>query len=476
MANIGVSAVPRFAEKRKIKLVNVASLVAIPWFLMPTVRLIMHFDWRACVVDYIVALGSIAAPYLNYRKRYNLARFSVSFSNYIGMVALSLIYGRFLGTHIVLFAWLICNLYFFDNKRIIAFFTAVIALTVVGLEYYFHYVGAWQNEPRITIEYFAVLASITFFVVFAITSMYKTDGLLYSTTIEETNEALEQLNEEIIIQNEALNHQKNYIDEQKQRIESSFNATRDSIRYALNIQRAILKPEKSVQTLIAKSFIVYRPKDIVSGDFYWVNEVDGQKVIIVVDCTGHGVPGAFMTIVANSLLNEIVISNKITDPARILQELDNKLLTTFLPNSETANSGIATVRDGMDVAICCLTETEVLFAGAKRPLYYIIGGELFEEKGSRHAVGVTTQTWKDFETIRMPRKDGAQYYMFSDGVTDQFDSANRKRYSSRQFRNLLTQISDKKLPQQKTEILRSLYTWQGETVQTDDIVVLGFSL
>ncbi len=248
----------------------------------------------------------------------------------------------------------------------------------------------------------------------------------------------------------------------------------DSVRYALNIQAAILPLESEMSRLFPQHFVVYKPKDIVSGDFYWATEVDNLRFLAVLDCTGHGVPGAFMSMLGNSLLNQIVNQANTIPPATILMQL-HEGITNLLKQEETEN------KDGMDVCLCSFETledqtTKITFAGAKRPLYYAINGELQEVQGNRYSIGGILRNierqYKDNVLILPPR---SMVYLCTDGLTDQAN-AKRDRFSMLRLRTFISQNCTLDVQQQKEVLLSDWDYFRQNTEQRDDVTLIGVML
>lgn len=245
----------------------------------------------------------------------------------------------------------------------------------------------------------------------------------------------------------------------------------NSIRYAETIQQAVLPAIGKMNEALHEYFIIYRPKDIVSGDFYWFSHQGDRIYIAVVDCTGHGVPGAFMSMIGSSLLDEIVNVEKVEDPAVILQQL-HRSIRTALKQEESGND------DGMDVALCLLEpsddfKTKVTFSGAKRPLYYSNKGALHEVKGVNKSIGgIKTNTKKSFKNQEFILQSGDTLYLTSDGLVDQ-NGPDGSRFGTNKFLELLQNAIPLDLDGQQTMILRALENHQKFFDQRDDITVIG---
>jgi serine phosphatase RsbU (regulator of sigma subunit) len=253
----------------------------------------------------------------------------------------------------------------------------------------------------------------------------------------------------------------------------------DSIKYAKRIQEAILDPVETITKQLGNAFIFYHAKDIVSGDFYWYGEVESDdtpdkvyKVIIAADCTGHGVPGAFMTVMGNDFLNDIVIGQQIINPAMILYRLDEKVTTT-LQKQGRENSR---TNDGMDISVLVIDEKEqkAKFAAAKHPLYVVRNGEITEIKGSKFPIGSSQYNMpKKFEVQSYDLQKNDLFYLCSDGYQDQFGENNKGKFMKRRFRELLLIISHLPLQEQQDILQKTILEWKGKAAQTDDWLVMG---
>jgi len=277
-------------------------------------------------------------------------------------------------------------------------------------------------------------------------------------------EKVKQRTAEVVKQNEEIN-------QQRMQIEEYFVQVTDSIKYAKKIQEAILPPESYVRKLLPDSFILYRPKDIVSGDFYWLGETEEKVFFAAVDCTGHGVPGAFMSIVGYNQLKQAIITSGGENPAEILNHL-NKGVTETL-HQKDADS---TSKDGMDVAICSIKKgtLELEFAGAFNPLYLLRKGEIIQFKADKFPIGSFVNDEENkFTNNKIQLEKGDQIYIFSDGYADQFGGPRGKKFMYKRFRDLLIELSNKDLSEQKEGLKESLFDWMQEEEQVDDILVIG---
>lgn len=250
----------------------------------------------------------------------------------------------------------------------------------------------------------------------------------------------------------------------------------DSINYALRIQRAIMPSLEKVKEILPTSFLYFRPKDIVSGDFYWMHKTKKRTYIAVVDCTGHGVPGGFMSIIGVDLLKYAIIRNKEVEPGKILDILSSELNTSLGNNLESDNNFIS---DSMDLSLCVIDhrENNIKFAGAMHNLYMIRNDELNIFKGDRRVIGSIDENLEfNYSTIEIAIEPGDRFYMFTDGYTDQFGGPESKKYMSRRFRHLLLNIHQMDFETQKKLIHKNFEDWRGHEEQVDDVLVLGFQI
>jgi serine phosphatase RsbU (regulator of sigma subunit) len=225
-----------------------------------------------------------------------------------------------------------------------------------------------------------------------------------------------------------------------------------------------------ITKVFSNSFIFYKPKAVVCGDFYWFGQNGDEAIIAALDCTGHGVPGALMTVIGNSLLNQIVNSTGITSPSNILTQLDKKLHETLKQH------GNIVTNDGMDAAVCRykLSKNEITFAGAKRPLYLFKKGELIEIKGDKSPIGsFGHDLQKRFSEHKITVNKGDTLYMFSDGLQDQFGGQDGKKFMIKRFRDILMEIQNLSMAEQGQRIEKELLEWQSGYEQTDDMLLIG---
>jgi ligand-binding sensor domain-containing protein/serine phosphatase RsbU (regulator of sigma subunit) len=248
-----------------------------------------------------------------------------------------------------------------------------------------------------------------------------------------------------------------------------------SIRYAKRIQDAILPPDDYVKKYLPKTFILFKPKDIVSGDFYWVQDKKDRILFAAVDCTGHGVPGAFMSIVGHNAIDQIVVEQNLTKPSDILDALNKSVSDTLRQSNSEDNS----IRDGMDLSLCSFDRrTNVMeYAGAFNPFWMIRNGEFTEIKGDKFPIGnLKKGENKKFTNHSILLQTGDTIYVFSDGFADQFGGPNGKKYKYNTFKNLLLEIQHLSMEEQGEVLNRTIEDWRGNLEQVDDILIIGTRL
>ncbi len=254
---------------------------------------------------------------------------------------------------------------------------------------------------------------------------------------------------------------------QKEELAEKNKDITDSIRYAKRIQFAILPPEIPFKD----TFILFKPKDIVSGDFYWLHVQDNMEFLAAVDCTGHGVPGAFMSIIGYNLLNKIIKEQNIYKPSEILNSMNKELILSLQRQDE-----VGAIQDGMDIALICYHKDtqELEFAGALNPLYIIRNGELEEGKADRFSIGrASLEMEKQFTNHSYKIIPGDTIFLFSDGYADQFGGESGKKFKAKPMKELLLAVQDQPMEIQKVILENTIEAWRGEIHQVDDILVIG---
>lgn len=285
--------------------------------------------------------------------------------------------------------------------------------------------------------------------------------------LSENERVLEQ---KVIERTEQVVKQKEEIELKTKELEILFKQVTDSIHYAKRIQEAILPPNSLVKTVLPESFVLYKPKDIVSGDFYWIDKKNEWSYFAAVDCTGHGVPGAFMSIVGYNLLKDILKNTESIAPSIIMDKMNDGVANTLHTNTSEKQT-----KDGMDMTLCAINydTLELQFAGAFNPLYIIRNGELLQFKADKFPVGMFIGENQNFTNNTIQLQKGDSIYIFSDGYADQFGGPKGKKFMAGNFRTLLSDMSKFPIDQQKDKLNQTIEEWRGNLEQVDDILIIG---
>ncbi|WP_338814628.1 7TM diverse intracellular signaling domain-containing protein [Bernardetia sp. Wsw4-3y2] len=288
----------------------------------------------------------------------------------------------------------------------------------------------------------------------------------------------QELEEKVIERTQEIEQQKEQINKKNHQLEETNKKMTDSITYAARIQAAILGDINQLEEELGNAFILFRPRDIVSGDFYWLKKITieekSYKIFVVADCTGHGVPGAFMTVMGVDSLEEIVGHEKIWQPHEILYKLDQRITAATTQRQSTGRQ----IRDGMDIVILVFEEgtDKAYFAGAKNPLFHIRANEHLLTKGSTSAIGGTSKKVKSFSMHEITYQKGDVFYLYSDGFQDQFGGKDGMKYMSKIFREKLIEISNFPMSTQKAILDKEFLEWKGTQSQTDDVILAGIRM
>lgn len=286
--------------------------------------------------------------------------------------------------------------------------------------------------------------------------------------LSENERVLEQKVKE---RTEEVVKQKEEIELKTRELEILFKQVTDSIHYAKRIQEAILPPKNVVKQILPQSFVLYKPKDIVSGDFYWIDQKDSWAYFAAVDCTGHGVPGAFMSIVGYNLLKDILKTTSSMEPSIIMDKLNDGVAHTLHTNTSSGKQ----TKDGMDMTLCALNydTLELQFAGAFNPLYIVRDNNLIQYKVDKFPVGMFVGEKQNFTNNSIQLQKGDTIYIFSDGYADQFGGPKGKKFMAGNFRQLLTEVSALPIEKQKIKLNQTIEEWRGNLEQVDDVLIIG---
>lgn len=292
--------------------------------------------------------------------------------------------------------------------------------------------------------------------------------------VVEQKEQIEVQNEEIKSQRDELFWQNQYIEEQKGLVEKQNSQILDSFRYAAGIQLSLMPDKNRMKETFAEHFVLFKPLDIISGDYYWVHRIKNKHTdlsfFVVADCTGHGVPGALMSMLGIAYLNELIVKQQLASASDILQKLRENIKSAMLYRKSTAKA-----YDGMDIALAVIDnrKSKLYYSGANRNLLFVRDKKMEIIRGDKMPIGHFLGEEKSFTLTCHKLKKGDCIYAYSDGYPDQFGGPNDKKFTSRRLNDLLLQYSDKSMNKQQQLLSEQLYKWKGDQLQIDDILLLG---
>tara|TARA_Y100000766_G_scaffold285091_1_gene306316 strand:- start:2939 stop:4327 length:1389 start_codon:yes stop_codon:yes gene_type:complete len=431
---------------RIIRLLNYICFTgAVTAFLYSILFLVLG-DYIPVAVDLIIVILFLPALILNKKYQYKLARISLVVTSNLSVFSLTVVYGELGRDELFYIVTAVIGVIIFKKMR-----HAIISLLITAAFYFFskiycnYYPPMFEIDKSLITSLNIIHVVIIALIIFLLITYVKNENNIYEKQLTEINESYEE--------------KKNYILE--------------SLKYASRIQKAIIGNKDGILKRFKDGFIIFRPKDIVSGDFYWFSEIGNDKLVVAADCTGHGVPAAFMTIMGSNLLNEIVYDEGILSPEKILLSLDQKV-TQRLSEVEGQK-----VNDGMDISILKINEKSksIQYASAMNSIIKISQNELFSISGSRVPVGSSQYGEnKNYYKTDIKYKEGDNFYLFTDGYQDQFGGPKGKKFLKKKLRNLIHEISKLPMSEQRVKLEETLNNWQKDEDQTDDILVIGLTI
>ncbi len=345
-------------------------------------------------------------------------------------------------------------------------------------KYTFKILGAnnnkiWNNKGAqlqitITPPWYKTLVAYIFYVLLTISSVW----IFIKVREQKLKEEKQILEQKVKERTAEIEAQKETLAEQNEEIAEQHKNITDSIHYAQRIQAAILPPAKQIDDVVDDYFILYRPRDIVSGDYYWIARRNDITIIVAADCTGHGVPGAFMSMLGIAFLNEIVNKEGVVEPHKILDRLREQVINQLHQTGEDGES-----KDGMDVSMYVIDhkKMQLSFAGAYNPLYIIRNNEIIQLKADRMPIGYYIKN-TPFSMQKFDLQKGDCLYNSSDGYPDQFGGPDERKFMTKKFKQLLLEIHKKPMDEQKNILDTTIDEWRGEIEQIDDIIVIGIRI
>lgn len=376
---------------------------------------------------------------------------------YFYLSALTIYWGSARGSQLIIFACSGLSVLFFDKRSSIYSLIALGGLCIIAVEWY-----NFENEPIYVTEKLGlahIVNVIVTMILLAVTSaIFKSENEKYQKKIQSKNNQITQQHSQLLRLHNDL--------------KDSVNLIKEQTRYAQTIQQSILPLESEMKRLFPEHFVFFKPKEIVSGDFYFATKVHEKIFIAAIDCTGHGVPGAFMSMIAYNLLLEAIELNYISEPARILDYLQERIAYS-LKQQHTDNS------DGMDISVCMIDRANKVleYAGAKHPLLMVENGILKKIEADRVSIGGTLRkSQHKFLNHKFDMERITNIYLFTDGYRDQYGGREFKRFMSKRFLKLLEEMHNQSAREQKNTIMDTFAHWAGRHEQTDDVLVIGIRL
>tara|TARA_Y100000589_G_scaffold146561_1_gene140213 strand:- start:720 stop:2108 length:1389 start_codon:yes stop_codon:yes gene_type:complete len=444
--NWGINSDTPTDQIRIIRLLNYICFTGVVTAFLYSILFLVLGEYIPVWVDLIILILFLPALILNKKSQYRLARISLIITSNLSVFALTVVYGEIGRDELFYIVTAATGVIIFKKMN-----HAIISLLITASFYLFskiycnYYPPIFEINKSIITSINIIHVVIIALIIFLLIAYVKNENKIYEKQLTEINESYEV--------------KKNYILE--------------SLKYASRIQKAIIGNKDGILKRFKDGFIIFRPKDIVSGDFYWFSEVGNDKLVVASDCTGHGVPAAFMTIMGSNLLNEIVYDEGILSPEKILLALDQKV-TQRLSEVEGQK-----VNDGMDMSILKINEKSksIQYASAMNSIIKISQNELFSISGSRVPIGSSQYgNKKDYYKTDINYREGDKFYLLTDGYQDQFGGPKGKKFLKKKLRNLIHQISPLPMSQQRFKLEETLDNWQMDEDQTDDILIIGITV
>ena len=433
-------------EIRSIRLLNYICFIGVTTCFFYSIIFLFLGDYIPAILDTVLISLFLPSLILNKKFRYFPARILLILNSNIAALSLVVVYGSMYPNDLFFIVTSLFGVIIFKNKRQ-GFLSLMVALIfyLISKIYLEHYSPLYPTEENLIYPLSVVGLMSIAIIIFLLTTYIKNENQNYEKQITDINED--------------LNHKKSYI--------------LDSLKYASRIQKAIIGGKEDILKNFNDGFILFKPKDIVSGDFYWFAQVGDNKIIAAADCTGHGVPAAFMTIMGNNFLNEIVFGDTILSPEKILTALDEKIL------KQLAQVKGKEVNDGMDISILKINDKSKIieYSSAMSSIIRISDNEFSAIKGARFPIGSNQYgAKKEYLKTNINYNEGDKFYLLTDGYQDQFGGQKGKKFLKKNLHKLIKEINNRPMSEQREELETKLREWQQTEDQTDDILIIGLTL
>lgn len=439
----GITGDVPFALANKIKVFNTANLIILVVSVIYTALGLIFGYYLAAAVTFYSITSNLLCFYLVSQKKYRSAFHYAVIYGLIFLSAFSILFGLETNSHYYfLFLPIAVSLFFDKEKTVVTYFIICVIALVMNVGYVSMRDPVYFVEGNLALLAYPNLIFIMILIFLAI-RVFRSDNQRYASQIEEQKASIEEKNKDIT----------------------------DSITYAKRIQRALLTSESVFDRSLKEYFIFYEPKDIVSGDFYWATTApDGNFLLLTGDCTGHGVPGAFMSLLNISMVNEIVNVRGITDPSAILNAQREGLIASLNPEGSTEVS-----RDGMDCSLCSFdfNKMELSLSGANNPVWIIRNGEVIELKTDKQPVGLHEGVIRPFSICKTKLEKNDLVITLTDGFADQFGGTKGKKYKYNRLKSFIAGNSNLSADKIKDVLADEFRNWKGHNEQLDDILIIG---
>ena len=443
---IGINESTPLFHIRNTRLVTYVCLTGIAVTLFYSLIFIALQEWVSAGIDFLLALFFLPPLYFLVKHRHTLAKFLLILTVNLSVFSVIMFYGDdFSNDLFFVLTAMLGAIVFKERKSGLVCFGTSIAFYGLSILYNLNFDPLYQSNDSYIYPFHIISLISTAAIAFVLIEYIRKETKDYEGRILEAKQNLEVQKEN------ALN----------------------SLYYAATMQRSIFGDKRNITGSFKDGFILFKPKDIVSGDFFWYGETDGIQIVAAVDCTGHGVPAALMTILGHDLLNEIVLRENITNTRQILESLDQKIIKAL------SDKGQLNMQDGMDIALIAINQggNAIEFCGANSALYLVRNQSISITKGNRNPVGSSLySSKKEYTSTILSFEEGDKLYLFSDGYQDQFGGPKDKKFMRKQFKSLLCETSALNMSDQKKALDTEFKRWKGGQEQTDDVLVIGLQL
>jgi sigma-B regulation protein RsbU (phosphoserine phosphatase) len=442
--NNGVREDAPFAERNKLRIFNaaIANAMLINIF-YGAVGFINHF-YIAALITVLFSVICVASYLFVRNCRYLIGFHFTMWASFIFITAMTVLFSGANSAYFYFLFFPVAICILFDSLLWNVVYFVASMIFMCGSMYYFKHYPSYYPYQEWMAQFSFPNVIFTGILIFLGVRMFKNENILYSNKIEEQRHLVEEKNKEIT----------------------------DSINYAKRIQSSLIPSEEDFTSGFQEAFVYFKPKDIVSGDFYWIHKTKEELYFSVADCTGHGVPGGFMTMLGITFLEEIIGEKNISSPAEILDQLRDKLI-----NSMKQTGAVGENKDGMDIVVCKLDvkSGHLIYAAANNSLYTLHNGELREHKGDKQPCGFN-HSMKKFSQFELHLHKGDVLFAATDGLADQFGGPKGKKFKYKQMEEIFLKAASSDLKIQKEELSSRFSNWKGNLEQVDDVCVVGMKL